>query len=157
MESALRAYIHLNWGIGLEKECFFVCLFVCLFVFFCFFLFFFFKGRPWHPWATGWLSSIGCEYITYHAKRQDTATLESFSKLPQPLYDLTDALASEKQVILSSLTAALEHTGSKILTKQAEDNILTKQMKQVTGGDMLEVRYTERVEQVLQISCFVDD
>lgn len=88
-------------------------------------------------------------------KDSDIANLENVNKLLQPLYDLTDALASEKRVTLSSLTPVLEHI-SCILTEQAEDNILTRQMKQEMREDLLEGRYTERMERVLHISCFVD-
>lgn len=65
------------------------------------------------------------------------------------------ALASEKKVTLSSLTPVLEHIGSEILSEQAEDNSLIRQMKQVMTED-LQGRYTEQVKRVLQIASFVD-
>ncbi|KAL7828646.1 hypothetical protein SRHO_G00322800 [Serrasalmus rhombeus] len=73
-----------------------------------------------------------------------------FSKLEE-----ASALASEKRVTLSSLSPVLEHIRSEILAEQTEDNALTRQMKQVMRED-LEVRYTERLERLLQVSCFVD-
>ncbi|KAI2644214.1 E3 SUMO-protein ligase ZBED1 [Labeo rohita] len=60
-----------------------------------------------------------------------------------------------KRVTLSSLTPVLEHIGSEILSEQAEDNLLIRQMKQIMRED-LQGRYTEQVERVLQISSFVD-
>ncbi|KAG1928035.1 zinc finger BED domain-containing protein 1-like [Pimephales promelas] len=94
---------------------------------------------------------------TWHfmPKDSDIATLENVNQLLQPLYDLTDTLASEKRVTLSSLTPVLEHICSEILSEQAEDNLLIRQMKQVMRED-LQGRYTEQVERVLQISSFVD-
>lgn len=86
-------------------------------------------------------------------KDNDIATLENVKQTLQPLYDLTDALASEKRITLSSLTTVLEHI-SEILTEQAEDNLLIRQMKQKMRDNFsLEVRYTERVK---QISSFLD-
>ena len=81
---------------------------------------------------------------TWHLmpKYSDIATLENVNKLLQPVYDLTDALASEKRVTLSSLTPVLEHIS--ILTEQAEDNILTRRMKQVMREVLLEGRYRVR-------------
>ncbi|CAM4425074.1 unnamed protein product [Leuciscus chuanchicus] len=87
---------------------------------------------------------------TWHLmpKDNDIATLENVNQLLQPLYDLTDALASEKRVALSSLTPVLEHISSEILSEQAEDNLL-RQMKQVMRED-LQGRYTKMVERVLR-------
>ncbi|KAL1246570.1 hypothetical protein QQF64_034579 [Cirrhinus molitorella] len=82
------------------------------------------------------------------SKDNDITSLENVNQLLLPFYDLTDALASEKRVTLSSLTPVLEHIGSEILSEQAGDNLLIRQMKQG--------RYTEQVERVLQISSFVN-
>uniref|UniRef100_A0AAR2KXW3 HAT C-terminal dimerisation domain-containing protein n=1 Tax=Pygocentrus nattereri TaxID=42514 RepID=A0AAR2KXW3_PYGNA len=84
------------------------------------------------------------ERSTWHLmpKDSDLAILENVSQLLQTF-------------TLSSLSPVLEHIRSEILVEQAEDNALTRQMKQVMRED-LEVRYTERLERLLQVSCFVD-
>ncbi|KAL0172873.1 hypothetical protein M9458_033184, partial [Cirrhinus mrigala] len=75
---------------------------------------------------------LASDRSTWHfmPKDNDIATLENVNQLLRPLYDFTDALASEKRVTLSSLTPVLEHIGSEILSEQAEDNLLIRQMKQ---------------------------
>jgi len=90
---------------------------------------------------------LASDRSTWHfmPKDSDIATLENVNQLLQPLYDLTDTLASEKRVTLSSLTPVLEHICSEILSEQAEDNLLIRQMKQVMRED-LQGRYTEQVE-----------
>ncbi|XP_068122242.1 E3 SUMO-protein ligase ZBED1-like [Hyperolius riggenbachi] len=95
---------------------------------------------------------------TWHLmpKDSDIATLENVNKILQPLHELTDALASEKRVTLSSLTPILEHIGNEILKEQTEDSILTSQMKTIMREDLLEGRYTESMQRVLHISCLLD-
>ncbi|KAK7944386.1 hypothetical protein WMY93_000114 [Mugilogobius chulae] len=50
-------------------------------------------------------------------------------QLLQPLNELTDVMASEKQVTLSSLKPVLEHINKRILNEKEGDSALTKQMK----------------------------
>ncbi len=90
-------------------------------------------------------------------KDTDITVLEKLSQLLCPLHDFTDVLASEKQVTLSSLKPVLEHINNEILKDREEDCALTKQMKSVIREDLLmQLRYTEEMKNVLNISSFVD-
>lgn len=96
---------------------------------------------------------------TWHLmpKDNDIIVLEEVSQLLCPLHDFTDVLASERQVTLSSLKPVLEHINSELLENQEEDSTLTKQMKRVMREDLLlQLRYTEEMKNVLNISSFVD-
>ncbi len=96
---------------------------------------------------------------TWHLMPKDTdiTVLEKLSLLLCPLHDFTDVLASEKQVTLSSLKPALEQINNVILQDQDEDCALTKQIKSVIREDLLmQLRYTEEIKNVLNISSFVD-
>ncbi|KAI2649132.1 E3 SUMO-protein ligase ZBED1 [Labeo rohita] len=88
-------------------------------------------------------------------KDTDITVLEKLSQLLCPLHDVTDVLASEKQVTLSCLNPVLEHINNEILQDQEEDCALTKQMKAVIREDLLmQLRYTEEMKNVLNISRF---
>jgi len=92
-----------------------------------------------------------------NTKDNDITVLEKVSQLLCPLHDFTDVLASEKQVILSSLKPVLEHINNEILQDQEKDCTLTKQMKHVIREDLLmELRYTEEMKNVLNIFSFLD-
>lgn len=96
---------------------------------------------------------------TWHLmpKDSDITVLENISQLLCPLHNFTDALASEKQVTLSSLQSVLQHINSEILEDPEGDSNLTKQMKWVIREDLLEqLRYTAEMKNVLNISSLMD-
>ncbi|KAJ8288625.1 hypothetical protein COCON_G00012840, partial [Conger conger] len=96
---------------------------------------------------------------TWHLMPKDSeiTVLEEVSQLLGSLHEFTDILASEKQVTLSALTPDLEHISNEILQEQPTDSNLTKQMKEIMRKDMLmQLRYTEEMKNVLNISSFMD-
>uniref|UniRef100_A0AAY4AZD2 HAT C-terminal dimerisation domain-containing protein n=1 Tax=Denticeps clupeoides TaxID=299321 RepID=A0AAY4AZD2_9TELE len=95
---------------------------------------------------------------TWHfmPKDNEITVLEEVSQLLCPLHDFIDVLASEKQVTLSSVKPVLEHRNNEILQEKGEDSTLTKQMKHVMKQDIMQLRYTEEMKNVLNICSFVD-
>lgn len=83
-------------------------------------------------------------------------TLEDVNQILTPLSNFTDALASETRVTLSSLKPVLGHITKEILGDKEEDSPLTKQMKAVMRDDLLQLRYSDGVKRVLDVSCFLD-
>lgn len=96
---------------------------------------------------------------TWHLmpKDREITVLEEVSQLLGPLHEFTDILASEKQVTLSALMSVLEHISNEILQEQPTDSNLTKQMKEIMRKYLLtQLRYTEEMKNVLNISSFMD-
>ncbi|KAK7884146.1 hypothetical protein WMY93_027269 [Mugilogobius chulae] len=72
---------------------------------------------------------------------------EQVHQLLQPLNELTDVMASEKQVTLSSLKPVLEHINKRIFNEKEGDSALTKQMKKAVRDDLLlSLRYSEEMD-----------
>lgn len=66
-------------------------------------------------------------------------------------------MTSERQVTLCSLKPVMEHINSEILQDQEVDSTLTKQMRRIMREDLLlQLRYTQEMKNMLNISSFVD-
>ncbi|CAL9708203.1 unnamed protein product [Knipowitschia caucasica] len=90
-------------------------------------------------------------------KDTDITVMEEAHQFLKPLNILTDVMASEKQVTLSSLKPVLVHINGHILSPKEEDSALTEAMKSAVRNDLLlQMRYTEEMKMVLDIACFLD-
>lgn len=88
-------------------------------------------------------------------KDSDITVMEKTCDLLGQLHQFTDGLASETRVTLSALKPFLDHIQTEILNVCEEDGSLVREMKRMMKED-LDSRYSEDVERMIDLACFLD-
>ena len=87
---------------------------------------------------------------------QEFSVLETVAAVLKPLSVFTDALSGEKHLTISAVRPLLKHIVDEILAVSAEDNTLSKEMKEIISDKIQTYYTTEEASDLLDKCTYLD-